>query len=136
MSGDDLVTPVASSYWYIAYYSLTAGKFFTLHDAVKTLLPAFFSDNPLINDELPKVDRVDKTEMSSDDTSNNKGRENLSEHVKSSSTTRNAEIKLVRIQGIEPKLEIPFSWAVNNLMNPDHFLHIYICVKVPEANTT
>ncbi|KAJ4706828.1 Autophagy protein 5 [Melia azedarach] len=112
------------------------GKFFTLHDAVKMLLPSFFSDNPLISDESPKVDRVDKTEMSSDDTSNNKGRENLSEHVKSSSTTRNAEIKLVRIQGIEPKLEIPFSWVVNNLMNPDHFLHIYICVKVPEANTT
>ena len=46
-----------------------------------------------------------------------------------------AEIKLVRIQGIEPKLEIPFSWVVNNLMNPDYFLYISLYVKVANLNT-
>lgn len=41
-------------------------------------------------------------------------------------------IKLLRIQGIEPKMEIPFSWVVNNLMNPDYFLHICLYIKVPK----
>lgn len=71
--------------------------------------------------------------LSSEDAGSNKNtevEEILYEHV-----TRNAEIKLVRIQGIEPKLEIPFSWVVNNLMNPDYFLHMCICVRVPEVNT-
>nr|KJB43172.1 hypothetical protein B456_007G188600 [Gossypium raimondii] len=43
-----------------------------------------------------------------------------------------AEIKLIRIQGIEPKLEIPFSWVANNLLNPDYFLHVCVCVKVAQ----
>lgn len=40
-----------------------------------------------------------------------------------------AEIKLVRIQGIEPRLDIPFGWVVKNLMNPEQYLHICIYVK-------
>ncbi|KAK7259386.1 hypothetical protein RIF29_24993 [Crotalaria pallida] len=45
-----------------------------------------------------------------------------------------AKSNLVRIQGLEPKLEIPFSWVVNNLMNPEYFLHMFVCLKVSEAN--
>lgn len=47
-----------------------------------------------------------------------------------------AEIKFVRIHGIEPKLAIPFSWVVNNLMNPEYYLHISVCVRVSQANTS
>jgi len=42
-------------------------------------------------------------------------------------------VKLVRIQGIQPKLEIPFSWVVNNLVNPEHFLHVCVCLKLPQV---
>ncbi|XP_031281803.1 autophagy protein 5 isoform X3 [Pistacia vera] len=115
------------------------GKCFTLHDALKGLLPEFFSDLPLIGEESPKLEDEDKTKIPSEDASSNRsaeeGVENLCEHMESSCTTTIAEIKLVRIQGIEPKLEIPFSWVVNNLMNPEHFLHICICIKVPAGNT-
>lgn len=53
----------------------------------------------------------------------------LCENTKSHESD-DAEIKLIRIQGIEPKLEIPFSWVANNLMNPDYFVHICVCLKV------
>ncbi|ONI36301.1 hypothetical protein PRUPE_1G579800 [Prunus persica] len=61
--------------------------------------------------------------------------ENSSEHITSCYQHDDAAIKLVRIQGIHPKLEIPFSWVANNLMNPEHFLHICVYLKVPQANT-
>ncbi|KAL9408794.1 hypothetical protein AB3S75_047224 [Citrus x aurantiifolia] len=108
------------------------GKCFTLGDAIKTLLPEYFTDKPLFSDESPKLED-EEMNLSSEDAGSNKNtevEEILYEHV-----TRNAEIKLVRIQGIEPKLEIPFSWVVNNLMNPDYFLYMCICVRVPEVNT-
>ncbi|KAH9680598.1 Autophagy protein 5 [Citrus sinensis] len=108
------------------------GKCFTLRDAIKTLLPEYFTDKPLFSDESPKLED-EEMNLSSEDAGSNKNtevEEILYEHV-----TRNAEIKLVRIQGIEPKLEIPFSWVVNNLMNPDYFLYMCICVRVPEVNT-
>lgn len=105
------------------------GKCFTLRDAIETLLPEYFTDRPLVSDESPKLEEMT---LSSEDAVGNKiteGEEILYEHV-----TRYGEIKLVRIQGIEPKLEIPFSWVVNNLMNPDYFLHMCICIKVSEVN--
>lgn len=46
-----------------------------------------------------------------------------------------AEIKFVRIQGIEPGLEIPFSWVANNLMFPEYFLHICICLRVAKEDS-
>lgn len=56
--------------------------------------------------------------------------------VESCCVSGDAEIKLVRIQGIEPKLEIPFSWVLNNLKHPENFLHICIYVKLPNGNGT
>lgn len=58
--------------------------------------------------------------------------EGLCDNVNNCFQSVEAEIKLVRIQGIEPKLEIPFAWVVTNLINPEHFLHISVCVKVPQ----
>ncbi|KVI03041.1 Autophagy-related protein 5 [Cynara cardunculus var. scolymus] len=54
------------------------------------------------------------------------------ESVESQSLSGQPVIKLVRIQGIEPKSEIPFSWVVKNLMNPDYFLHICLYIKAPK----
>ncbi|XP_024023807.1 autophagy protein 5 isoform X1 [Morus notabilis] len=117
-----------------------AGKYFTLHDAVKSLLPEYFQGSFLIDEESTRVQGEDEQRDSSEEASSNKiaedGVEILCEHTKSCQKSDNAEIKLVRIQGIEPKLEIPFSWVANNLMNPDYFLHICVCLKIPRLNTT
>ncbi|XP_022759389.1 autophagy protein 5 isoform X4 [Durio zibethinus] len=86
------------------------------------------------------VDFEDALRIPSEDVSSDKVVEdhvqNAYEHREACSISSSAEIKLIRIQGIEPKLEIPFSWVVNNLMNPDYFLHICVCVKVPQQNST
>ncbi|XP_007032217.2 PREDICTED: autophagy protein 5 isoform X4 [Theobroma cacao] len=112
------------------------GKCFTLHDAMKSLLPEFFSDESLSDSKLARVDFEDAQKIPSEDVSSNKVVEdqgqNAYEHREACCISSSAEIKLIRIQGIEPKLEIPFSWLVNNLLNPDHFLHICVCVKVPQ----
>ncbi|CAN8300260.1 unnamed protein product [Cochlearia groenlandica] len=86
------------------------GKCFTLRDAVESLLPEYVGDRAKTSEE--------GEERSVDE----------SEEVDSSVKTGN-EIKLVRIQGIETKLEIPFSWVVNNLMNPEFYLHIFVLVR-------
>ncbi|XP_071693926.1 autophagy protein 5-like [Rutidosis leptorrhynchoides] len=86
------------------------GKYLTLLDAIKSILPEFYSNsfntiNSEINNELESV------------------------------SSCQPEIKLVRIQGIEPKMEIPFSWVVNNLINPDYFLHVCVYIKPPNTTT-
>ncbi|KAF7831163.1 autophagy protein 5 [Senna tora] len=100
------------------------GKYFSLKDAIKSLLPEFFPESNLTN----------ARDASSNQSAAERG-ENSCDPASSRTPLENAEIKLVRIQGIKPKLEIPFSWVVNNLMNPEHFLHICVCLKVSEART-
>lgn len=38
------------------------------------------------------------------------------------------KIKMIRIQGIELDMDIPFLWVVNNLKNPEYFLHICVFI--------
>ncbi|XP_021643575.2 autophagy protein 5 [Hevea brasiliensis] len=115
------------------------GRCFTLHDALKTLIPEFLADKSLIDEESFRVEGEDEQLVLSEEVSSNKmaaeGREISSQSVESSCTSGAVEIKLVRIQGIEPKLEIPFSWVVNNLKNPEHFLHICVSLKFPQVNS-
>lgn len=109
------------------------GKCFTLRDALTFLLPGFFAQKLLTDDEtsrkhedeFERIQNLEEVEEASCD------REEAS-----FGPSDKAELKLVRIQGIEPKLEIPFSWVVNNLMNPEHFLHICVYIRVPQPNTT
>ncbi|PON75258.1 Autophagy-related protein [Trema orientale] len=104
------------------------GKCFTLHDAVRSLLPEYFSVNSLIDEESSrKKGEEEKKDLFEDASMGKDGGEILCQHTKSD----DVEIKVIRIQGIEPKLVIPFSWVANNLMNPDYFLHICVCLKVP-----
>ncbi|XP_065850538.1 autophagy protein 5 [Euphorbia lathyris] len=102
------------------------GKFFSLHDALKNLLPEFLGDNESVG-----VEGEDEEKESSEEVNGSKREEGRRAGISSGS----AEIKLVRIHGIEPKLEIPFSWVVNNLKNPEHFLHICACLKIPHINS-
>lgn len=118
----------------IGHISYTAGKCFTLGDALKFLLPEYFRENSLIDEESSEAKGENEQKGSSEDAGGNvrdKDGEGLCENENSFQSVE-AEIKLVRIQGIEPKLEIPFSWVVSNLINPEHFLHICVCVKVPQ----
>ncbi|XP_052190373.1 autophagy protein 5 isoform X17 [Diospyros lotus] len=115
------------------------GKYFSLLDAVKTLLPEFFAEKNSISEEMPQAEVEDEQKSSSGDGSGlgtvEEVRETLREHVELCSLPDNAEIKLLRIQGIQPKLETPFAWLANNLMNPERFLHICAYVRVPEPIT-
>ncbi|KAJ7964409.1 Autophagy protein 5 [Quillaja saponaria] len=115
------------------------GKFFSLNDAVKGLLPEFFRRSSFTNEESLRPESHDQQGVSSEVISSNRnaenGEQNSHDHFASFSPSTSAEIKLVRIQGIEPRLELPFSWVVNNLVNPEHFLHICVCVKVLRVST-
>ncbi|KAI9100018.1 hypothetical protein K1719_024236 [Acacia pycnantha] len=98
------------------------GKYFSLRDAIESLLPEFFGERNLSDERDPS------TKQSAEE-----GGENPCDPVSLCSQLKNAEIKFVRIQGIEPKLEIPFSWVARNLINPEHFLHTCVCLKVIQA---
>ncbi|XP_027076695.1 autophagy protein 5 [Coffea eugenioides] len=118
------------------------GKCFTLGDAVKALLPELFPDKSLPNDSmsLPQVEDGEGSALEeASDTGSARSPEDTGESVRecqdSCSLSETADVKLIRIQGIEPKLEIPFAWVVNNLMNPEHFLHISVYVRVQEPIT-
>ncbi|KNA20386.1 hypothetical protein SOVF_052660 isoform A [Spinacia oleracea] len=101
------------------------GKCFALSDAMKTLLPEYFGEG---NNE--KTTEAEVKEVHSEDADDTKDVEeattSVGEHTETKQPSVSAKIKLIRIQGIEPKPEIPFSWVVNNLMNPDHYLHICV----------
>ncbi|KAL0430994.1 UNVERIFIED_CONTAM: Autophagy protein 5 [Sesamum radiatum] len=110
------------------------GICFSLNDALKALLPELFTEASSTNAHTSGAE-AEGGQRSDGDSSRNPGEtgEAPSEHTRLPSD--GAEIKLVRIQGIEPQLEIPFGWVVNNLMNPDHYLHICVYVKVLEPIT-
>ncbi|XP_057491237.1 autophagy protein 5-like isoform X1 [Actinidia eriantha] len=118
---------------------LGEGKCFTLLDAVKTLLPEFFTEKSLTNEDISGAEVGDEPRSPSEHGSNMGTAEEVGETLcgqeGSGSLLDNAEIKLLRIQGIEPKLEIPFAWVVNNLMNPERFLHICVYIRVLEPIT-
>ncbi|XP_010420442.1 PREDICTED: autophagy protein 5-like [Camelina sativa] len=88
------------------------GKCFTLRNVIESLLPEFIGD---------------KAQTSGEERSNDDDTEEADGLLREM-----GEIKLARIQGIEMKLEIPFSWVVNNLMNPEFYLHISVLVKAPQ----
>ncbi|XP_006287994.2 autophagy protein 5 [Capsella rubella] len=89
------------------------GKCFTLRNAIESLLPEFIGD---------------RAQTSGEERSKDGG----TEEAEAEGLPEMGEIKLARIQGIEMKLEIPFSWVVNNLMNPEFYLHISVLVKAPQ----
>ncbi|KAL8159611.1 hypothetical protein V2J09_001148 [Rumex salicifolius] len=107
------------------------GKCFTLRDAMKILMPEYFGDKSIKNDKANYAESEDtrQTEASSERANALEVNSAIDPCKESEHSSQTFETKLIRIQGIEPKLEIPFSWVVNNLMNPDHFLHICVYAK-------
>lgn len=109
-----------------------AGKCFTLLDAVRSLLPELFTEKETTKEESTNVigeEQIDCTEQLNCTKTEERAPNFSEEHVQS----YHPSIKLVRIQGIEPKCQIPFSWVVNNLMNPEYFLHICVFVSVQQV---
>ena len=98
-------------------------------------MPEYFPDKSLINEDSPTVAEEDEQKASAEDARAEEEVEKSGERTESCNQYDDAEIKLVRIQGIEPKLEIPFSWVANNLLNPEHFLHISVYLKVAQVST-
>ncbi|KAL6521404.1 autophagy protein 5 [Orobanche gracilis] len=120
--------PIVESWEKISYINHPVevhdeGRCFTLHDAIKALLPEMFTKESSVNVNTCGAEGkgVESSDVGIFERNEGSG-EARTEHVGSLSTS--AEIKIVRIQGIEPKLEIPFGWVVNNLMNPEHYLHV------------
>ncbi|CAN0913999.1 Autophagy protein 5 [Linum grandiflorum] len=107
------------------------GKCFTLHDAIKALLPELFGKKAAPNEEKGvEAEEAEQNVVPEEDT------ETVSKPLETvSAAAANAEIKLIRIQGIEPKLDIPFSWVANHLKHPEQFLHICLYVRIPPANS-
>ncbi|XP_022143382.1 autophagy protein 5 isoform X2 [Momordica charantia] len=110
------------------------GKCFTLYDAVRSLLPELFPKKSTTEEEPSTVvgEEAQSDHREQLHCSKAEQREPIScdEHLQ----TYHPSIKLVRIQGIEPKCQIPFSWVVNNLMNPEYFLHICVFLSVQQVN--
>ncbi|XP_062217970.1 autophagy protein 5-like [Phragmites australis] len=85
-------------------------SYITLEHALQTLLPEFFSSKPAGRaDDSQHVEALDSVLDDSD-------------------ITKKAKVKLVRVQGIELDMDIPFLWVANSLKNPEYYLHI--CVYV------
>ncbi|KAF6144567.1 hypothetical protein GIB67_006059 [Kingdonia uniflora] len=118
------------------------GKIFTLHDALKILLPEFFEDEPSIDEEISLMELKDASKTPDTDSCNQDSDIAVPEksevsreifdkpHAEDSGrcSSRKPDIKFVRVQGIKPKFDIPFNWLVKNLMYAEHFIHI--CVYV------
>nr|CAB3445323.1 unnamed protein product [Digitaria exilis] len=93
-----------------------AGRsYITLEHSLQTLLPEFFSS------DAQNAEETDPAAGNSDTT-------NPSRSSQEADTTKKTKVKLIRVQGIELDMDIPFLWVANNLKNPEYYLHV--CVYV------
>lgn len=102
------------------------------------------ADEPSIDEQMSKIvvkdeQRVNGTNLyhcnevnASNTRSGEVGQTSDEGNMESCCPSEKVEIKILWIKEIESKLNIPFSWVVNNLMNPKHFLRIcFSSVKLP-----
>ncbi|XP_057807299.1 autophagy protein 5 isoform X2 [Salvia miltiorrhiza] len=125
--------PIVDSWDKISYINCPVevrgeGKSFSLNDAIKALLPALFAEETSV-DVDSQAAGSESGEGSDGGSSRSSQKNGESSSARTGLFTDGAEIKLVRIQGIEPMLDIPFGWVVKNLVNPEQYLHICIYVK-------
>ncbi|KAL0927503.1 hypothetical protein M5K25_001678 [Dendrobium thyrsiflorum] len=119
------------------------GHYITFKNAMRSLLPEFFDDETSAFDHVlvPRGDYEIDGDIENAETSGASGLMTMSGQkkctdfvsMKSQSPKKVNEIKLIRVQGIEVDLDIPFFWVVNNLKNPEYFLHICVFM-VPALN--
>ncbi|GJM90024.1 hypothetical protein PR202_ga06263 [Eleusine coracana subsp. coracana] len=107
--------------------------YITLEHALKTLLPEFFSSKSTgraDNDSqaLGEMDSAPDCSAIVRSTQSSQEAEPASTNLQEEDVAKRTKVKLVRVQGIELDMDIPFIWAANNLKNPEYYLHI--CVYV------
>jgi len=110
-----------------------------LGDVVKALIPETFTDKSFIDEDVSKTKVEDDNTapcVSQEDNQDASGSaeertEKNCEAVEPHFSSNTAELKLLRIHGT---IGDTFSWVVNNLMHPKHFLHICVFLKVAHAN--
>lgn len=101
-----------------------------MYDAIKALLPELFAEEPVIDaDKMDEAEEEGPQKLEVDSCSRTPEETGEALNKRIGLLPDGAEIQLIRIQGIEPKFEIPFGWVVNNLMNPEYCLHICVYVK-------
>jgi len=100
-------------------------SYITLEHALQTLLPEFF------NSDTQTAGEVESAAGDSDTMNPSRSSQEVepaSASLREADITKKAKVKLVRVQGIELDMDIPFLWVANNLKNPEYYLHI--CVYV------
>jgi len=100
-------------------------SYITLEHALQTLLPEFF------NSDTQTAGEVESAAGDSDTMNPSRSSQEVepaSASLREADITKKAKVKLVRVQGIELDMDIPFLWVANNLRNPEYYLHI--CVYV------
>ncbi|KAJ0966767.1 hypothetical protein J5N97_023684 [Dioscorea zingiberensis] len=100
----------------------------TLRDALKALLPEIFEDKAMSDNQVSSKEEGIQAINSSFEDLRNTEFEETSIASESVVLAKKPKVKLIRIQGIEVDLNIPFFWVINNLMHPDYFLHICVFV--------
>ncbi|KAL4186343.1 hypothetical protein AMTRI_Chr09g33420 [Amborella trichopoda] len=116
----------------------------SLRDALESLLPELFMPKSSMRDLRMREKESGggpsgiKSALGPDDFEviKNTGDEAEQTHNIASTEVDSVEsscLKLIRIQGIEPNLDLPFSWAANHLKNPEHFLHICLYILNNES---
>jgi autophagy-related protein 5 len=75
------------------------------------------------------------TDSAPDDSANVNPTRSFQEAVPASTNLREegaakkAKVKLVKVQGIELDMDIPFLWVANNLKNPEYYLRVCVYVS-------
>ncbi|KAJ4740275.1 Autophagy protein 5 [Rhynchospora pubera] len=83
------------------------GGYVSLKQALKSLLPETFNTNSSQEESSTNVKDPNAPDFEDD----------------------NAKLRLVRVQGIEPDMDIPFFWLANCLRNPEFYLHICVFIS-------
>ncbi|PUZ73745.1 hypothetical protein GQ55_1G012200 [Panicum hallii var. hallii] len=101
-------------------------SYITLGHALQTLLPEFFSSD---TQNAEEVDSAAGNSDTTDPSRSSQEAEPASVSLREAEITKKAKVKLVRVQGIELDMDIPFLWVANNLKNPEFYLHICVYVS-------
>ena len=102
-----------------------------LGHALETLLPEFFSSKLTARaaDPEPGATTPDSEPDGSDTSPGTPHDEKpASASPQETNVAKKTRLKLVRVQGIELDMDIPFLWVANNLKSPECYLHV--CVYV------
>lgn len=102
---------------------------------MKTLLPEIFFEEPLVDnhDFSREGETVGADSGYGDSETTGSLRNAQAEEIPFAGQPqvqplKKSKIKMIRIQGIELDMDIPFFWVVNNLKNPEYFLHICVFI--------